>query len=82
VPEYTRQITSWVKEVARTPALRADEWLAEITTRKHDEDPEQLHLCRSTRLKYEACVADFIKPFFGEYTRLRYGPRCSMRRGR
>ena len=43
----------------------ADAWLSEITTRRLEEDPTQLHLCPSTRTRYTESVDDILKPFFG-----------------
>ncbi len=42
-------------------------WLEEITTRRHAEDPTQMHLCPSTQARYEASVRDFVDPFFGDF---------------
>ena len=44
----------------------ADAWLEEVTSRRFDEDPAQLHLCPNTRDRYGASVRDALKPFFGE----------------
>jgi integrase len=44
----------------------ADAWLAEITARRREDDPTQLHLTHASRLRYEGSVRDFVKPFFGE----------------
>ena len=43
----------------------ADAWLAEITTRPHEEDPQQPHLTPSSRERYTNAVKDHLKPFFG-----------------
>jgi integrase len=45
----------------------ADAWLAEITARRLEEDPTQLHLCNATKRRYTDSVAQFIKPFLGDY---------------
>jgi integrase len=44
----------------------ADEWFREITTRRHAEDPMQLHLLETTRKRYEGSIRDFLKPCFGQ----------------
>src|SRR5438132_1499175 len=46
----------------RTIGDAADTWLREITSRRLEEDPAQLHLCHATKLRYEGSVRDFIKP--------------------
>lgn len=45
----------------------ADVWLDEIVNRRHAEDPMQMHLCPSTRARFEASVRDFVKPFLGNF---------------
>lgn len=39
----------------------AERWLKEITTKRHEQDPRQLHLCPTTRKKYTGVVRDFIQ---------------------
>jgi integrase len=42
-------------------------WLEEIKKRPHEEDPEQLHLCNATRIRYEGSIEKFIVPRFSDF---------------
>lgn len=40
----------------------AQAWVDEITTRRHEQDPRQLHLCPSTSKRYKGVVRNFVRP--------------------